>query len=151
LKDIQKNKNSWDKNFSEINVKHLKNVGYIYILSNPIFPYLKIGMTNIKPTDRCKTLSRQTSIPKPFKLEHWELVDNVDTAERDVHLKLNGIRVAKNKEFFDLPLNDAIGVVNFICLRFKQFKGKRIQRGLVDFVEYEVNQMQEKNLYELRA
>lgn len=83
--------------------------GYIYILSNPCFNFLKIGHTAQTPEVRCKQLSRSQAIPKPFRLEYSAHFDDCYTAEIEIH---KHIRVSNvGKEFFDMPLRKAINII----------------------------------------
>ncbi len=84
--------------------------GYLYILSNPSIKdgLLKIGLTKMAPEDRCKSLSRSTSIPADFVIEHSVKVPNVSSAEARLHLILSRYRYTKNKEFFSIPVKKAV-------------------------------------------
>lgn len=85
--------------------------GFLYILVNQSFgKLLKIGKTTRSPEERAKELSSATGVPTSFFVAYQEAVSDCDAAERYVHALLGqkGFRVAENREFFDVPLKDAI-------------------------------------------
>ncbi|MBS1516107.1 MAG: SEL1-like repeat protein [Bacteroidetes bacterium] len=89
--------------------------GYIYILINPTLNGLvKIGKTSKTSEERAKELSSATGVPTQFIVAYDEFFDDIDLAENHVHeiLKNMGHHVFPNKEFFDIPLKDAIGILN---------------------------------------
>lgn len=88
------------------------NPEYIYILSNPSLPYLKIGRTKNKPEFRTFDLSKSTSIPTDFILEYWDECKNSHICEEQIHEKLNLYRVSDSKEFFDIDLNLACETIS---------------------------------------
>ena len=87
--------------------------GYVYIMSNPAFSgeRVKIGRTDKDPAKyRVKELS-DTSIPEPFKCEYWALVDNPVKVEKRVFKVLQKFRPNPKREFFDVPIPDAIAAI----------------------------------------
>jgi hypothetical protein len=91
--------------------------GYVYILRNPAFPeFLKIGRTVLEPHVRARQLSAGTGIPAPYCVEWAVHVKDCALVERHAHAKLDAKRVRSNREFFLLPLNEAIAVVREIAL-----------------------------------
>ena len=83
--------------------------GHIYILLNPTMPtYLKIGMTSRTPEERARELSQATGVPVPYTVAYSEEVINCEAAESMVHSRLAKFRVNRGREFFHLPLRDAI-------------------------------------------
>lgn len=96
--------------------------GYIYILINPSLQgLLKIGKTTRSPEERVRELSMATNMPTSFILAYQQNVSDCDTVERMVHEELTdkGYRVADNREFFELPLHEAVSVVFSVASRFK--------------------------------
>ena len=93
--------------------------GYIYILINPAIPgLLKIGKTSGTSEGRAAELSAVTGLPTPFVVAcDWNTSD-CDAAELEVHARLDTTRYSKDREFFRLPLKEAIQVVSEICGRF---------------------------------
>lgn len=74
--------------------------GYLYVLSNPSLPkYLKVGYTNRTLEQRLTELNN-TSIPLPFKIEFYCIVDDAENVERAVHAELVKKNFKKDKEFF---------------------------------------------------
>ncbi|MFL6282881.1 MAG: GIY-YIG nuclease family protein [Pyrinomonadaceae bacterium] len=89
----------------------MSNRGFIYILINPsLAGLLKIGKTTRSPESRADELSKATGVPTPFIVAFDEEFDDCDTAERYIHMLLQekGHRVAANREFFNIPLKEAI-------------------------------------------
>ena len=82
---------------------------WVYVLSNESQPGMyKIGYTSHEDVDkRVKQLSRSTSIATPFKLEWAFRCFNAERLEGEVHKKLQGHRIAKDREFFAISLNEA--------------------------------------------
>lgn len=85
--------------------------GFIYILSNPCFRYLKIGHTKNNPYDRAKQLSRLQAAPMPFSLEYAAYIEGGSReAEKIIHANFEEQRIGK--EFFDIGLQAAIGAID---------------------------------------
>ncbi len=90
------------------------NPGFVYILINASLEgLLKIGKTNRTPDERAKELSIATGVPTPFMVAFDEQFDDCDLAEQYIHtlLQQRGYRVADNREFFNMPLKDAVRVL----------------------------------------
>lgn len=88
--------------------------GYIYLLTNQSMPGLvKVGKTTRDPSERMKELSSATGVPTPFELILDLPMDDCDAAEEYVHdaLEARGCRVSEGREFFEVPVNDAIKVM----------------------------------------
>lgn len=85
---------------------------WLYVLSNPTMPgFVKIGFTDGTPERRAEQLSKTTSVPLPFKVEWAFHCYNAEQLEKEVHRHLDGQRVAGNREFFDMSVNEAKEVV----------------------------------------
>lgn len=85
------------------------NKEIIYILSNPAMPgYIKIGKT----TNLQARLSQLdgTNLPLPFECEFAMEVD-VGRTELLMHQAFADARVRKNREFFELSINQAISAL----------------------------------------
>jgi hypothetical protein len=84
--------------------------GYIYILFNRAFQndHYKIGMTTKTPEERARELSAATGIPRDFEVLYEQRVIDCTQAERLLHNKLRRYRSAGNREFFQIPLKEAI-------------------------------------------
>jgi hypothetical protein len=80
---------------------------YLYVLSNPSFPgRLKIGWT-IDVATRIGQLFT-TGVPTPFQIEFVAAVRDGREAERIAHSVLHRHRVSGNREFFALPVAEAV-------------------------------------------
>ena len=83
--------------------------GYIYILSNPAMPgLLKIGFTDRTPDERAAELSASTGVPLPFKVAYSLEVDSAQRLEAQIHRTLFKQRLNDKREFFNIPLAEAI-------------------------------------------
>ena len=88
--------------------------GYVYVMVNPSIPdMVKIGMTTKDPNERAKELSSATGVPTPFMLVYYKPFKNCYLTEQRIHqyLESKGYRVKNNREFFNMPTNLAINVV----------------------------------------
>jgi 5-methylcytosine-specific restriction endonuclease McrA len=101
--------------------------GYIYILINASLQEntIKIGRTKRDPKERAKELSVQTGLPSEFIVAYSQIVNDDKKAESLIHRKLNkhrvtGLRKDRNREFFSLPLEQAIKVVNDVVNKIGQ-------------------------------
>jgi len=89
--------------------------GFVYIMSNPSMPgLLKIGQTATDPEGRRREL-QDTGVPLPFELEYSIYIEDYESVERAVHQRLGDFRAASNREFFQLPLDQAVGVIKSVC------------------------------------
>ena len=84
--------------------------GYIYILRNPDHreDLLKIGMTTRKPDERARDISRGTGVASEYEVLWSGRTSDCVLAERIVHRMLAEHRTNPNREFFEVPLADAI-------------------------------------------
>ena len=88
--------------------------GYVYVMINPSLPNMvKIGKTTKDPNERAKELSAATGVPTPFVVVFYKPFNDCDTAELTIHnyLEGQGYRISDNREFFNIPVNEAIDVV----------------------------------------
>lgn len=91
-------------------------VGHVYILLNAAMAgNLKIGMTTKTPEERAEELSSSTGVPVPFVVAYAEEVADCLIVEQLIHQRLAAFRVNKGREFFHLPLREAIRVVSEIA------------------------------------
>ena len=88
-----------------------KGFGYVYIMTNPSFKenIIKVGMTtNLE--QRKRDLSMATGVPTPFEIyavmrtKHYR---EVEIALHNILEKVVHNRVNKNREFFELPPEEA--------------------------------------------
>ncbi len=83
--------------------------GHIYILINASMQGLvKIGMTSRTPDERASEISKGTGVPSPFVVAYSEEVPDCVTAESAIHSRLAAHRVGKDREFFCMPVRDAM-------------------------------------------
>lgn len=87
-----------------------KDLGYVYIMWNKMYKekIFKIGKTSRLPYARRAELSSSTGVPDDFDLVYYIVVSNLSFAERFVHQELQEFRYRQNKEFFKVPLKQAI-------------------------------------------
>jgi len=88
--------------------------GYVYVLMNPSMEDLvKIGKSTKNPSLRAKELSSTTGVPTPFVVAYHCYFESCTNAERFVHsfLEEKGYRVSQNREFFKIPIKDAIDAI----------------------------------------
>ena len=92
--------------------------GYVYILINPsLNGLLKIGMTSRSPEERALELSSGTNMPTPFVVAYEEMVPDGYLAEKIIHQHLAdaGYPINDNREFFAMPLKQAIQIVSSVA------------------------------------
>lgn len=95
---------------------------WVYVLTNPTMPGLcKIGFTKNKPSERVKQINSGTGVAMDFVVEWAFPCFNAHDVERQVHkyLEDSGFRVNKNKEFFNVSVNEAKAVVERIGEPYK--------------------------------
>jgi hypothetical protein len=100
----------------------MKEPGYIYVMINPSMEGLvKIGKTTREPESRAKELSQATGVATPFYVAFSIFVLDCHSAEEFVHASLEhkGFRNTANREFFQMPLRQAI---EFLMLAEKEFQ-----------------------------
>ncbi len=89
--------------------------GILYILRNPslIGDPLKIGLTRTLAEVRGRSLN--TATPADFEVVDTVPVRDVRVAEKRVHLMLDEVRTAPNKEFFNVSKTRAIETIKLIA------------------------------------
>lgn len=82
--------------------------GFVYVLLNPSFPdQVKIGLTEQTSELRAKQL-RTTGVPTPFIVVYDELVSECELVERKLHQRFAAYRVSSDREFFRIPVREAV-------------------------------------------
>jgi|TARA_B100001971_G_scaffold205701_1_gene223519 hypothetical protein len=118
--------------------------GFIYIMSNPSFPYLlKIGKTTRTTIERAKEISSSSGVPTSFKIDYEIRTSSLDDAEKNIHKQLDKYRHRKEREFFKLPLNQAIIIVKGEIIRLLETEigslktdlDKRVEKRRNDLIE----------------
>lgn len=94
------------------------SAGRIYILRDPLHQdaLIKIGHTTRTSESRAKEITSATGVPWGFEVIYEESVLDSLAAERLVHNRLSAYRVNQKREFFKLPLKDAVRVVFEVCM-----------------------------------
>ncbi|PAU59207.1 hypothetical protein BZL41_17045 [Pseudomonas sp. PIC25] len=92
--------------------------GIIYILRNAAYreTVVKIGRTSRTSELRAGELGKATGVPLPFEVLYEEAVSDCKRAESLIHERLSQFRMNKLREFFDVPLKDAVRAVFEMCL-----------------------------------
>lgn len=88
--------------------------GYVYVLLNPSFiQYVKVGKTQKTSEERAKEIYRQakTGIPTEFVVAYENEVSDCNLVEVLVHKELEKYRVNNDREFFSVPLKQAIKTI----------------------------------------
>jgi hypothetical protein len=92
---------------------------WVYIMSNPTMPgYYKIGYTKKSPNERAKQISNATGVASPMVVEWAFHCWSGFELEQEVHNKLSEYRVSNQREFFQLPLDEAIEVIESLGVRY---------------------------------
>jgi hypothetical protein len=112
--------------------------GFVYILLNPSFPdQLKIGRTAREPVKRANELSRQTGVPSDYVVLYYEVVNDAIKVESLMHNKYSEYRISKRKEFFRIPIKDAIVSLQTISKAFPISEEEELSTDLTDhFIKY---------------
>lgn len=94
----------------------MADIGFVYILGNRAMPGIfKIGMTMYAPSRRCLELSSSTSVPLPFEVLAYGEVENPSELENVLHSSFMDYRVSASREFFRVPLDVAILMLEENC------------------------------------
>ncbi len=118
--------------------------GWVYVLINPTLQrnLLKIGKTTKKPEERAKELSSSSGMPMEYYVAYDVCVSDCDMAEKLIHKKLERYRFKRNREFFHLPLRQAIPIMEEIA----QHVGKIPEESALELHEpLEEGVMKKKN------
>ena len=100
--------------------------GFVYIMLDPFFPqWLKIGKTTKTSEIRAKEIYRKGQ-PREFVVAYENETTNCDLLEKEVHKALNSFRHTNNREYFILPLKNAIKSIEKVVKRLEQ-ENKLIQ------------------------
>jgi len=84
------------------------STGFVYIMINPAMRgMVKIGLTKQTSKARAKGL-RATGVPDDFIVVYDELVTDCELVERRVHERFVDYRYQPNREFFQIPVREAI-------------------------------------------
>lgn len=100
--------------------------GYVYILINASLQKntLKIGMTRRTPEIRAEEMSEETGLPAEYMVAYKRKVSDCEEVEALIHERLKRYRIShsrydRSREFFVIPLEKAISVLNELADQFK--------------------------------
>lgn len=86
-------------------------VGFVYVLTNDLMPgTIKVGLTSWLPEDRAKGLYT-TGVPVPFEVAFRATTSRPKDVEHKAHELLRDSRVSGQREFFRVPVDEAIEAV----------------------------------------
>lgn len=98
--------------------------GRIYVLINSAMSKLvKIGMTTKSAELRAEELSGPTGVPSPFIVAYEAPVEDYALAEALVHERLARVRWNDSREFFEIPLREAIQLVEAVLRELSTKRG----------------------------
>ena len=94
--------------------------GFIYVFSNSAYPgCIKIGKTSRIPGFRAMELSTSTAAPAQFVIENsWFVKKDLTDIEKTIHEQLDEFRINSQREFFRLPVSDALEKIDSIIADF---------------------------------
>ena len=93
--------------------KPVSNKGIVYIISNPAMPGLvKIGKTS-NLESRMRSLY-SSGVPLPFRIIYAKKVKDYSFVERKLHSGLRLVRENMNREFFRIPEEDVINLLEMV-------------------------------------
>jgi hypothetical protein len=93
--------------------------GFVYILTNNAYPGIcKIGMTTNSPEHRLHQINNAGV------MDDWEIAFSIQTGrpydfEKYIHSMLSEVRTRGDREFFDIPVSEAIELINESSHKFK--------------------------------
>ena len=91
----------------ERNKKLSENLNSVYILSNKSYENTyKVGWTSMLPEERAEQLSRETGVLYPFKVVYKKKFKDAEKTEKKIHKNFNKYRVKRNKEYFEINLDE---------------------------------------------
>lgn len=93
--------------------------GFVYILVNPAFTgFVKVGKTVKEPGIRARELSSGSGVPAPYAVAWDAFVNDCDQVEKLIHQQLAHARSRNDREFFAIPLKNAISIASIIVAPF---------------------------------
>ena len=128
-----------------------KKTGRIYILRNSAIKdsIIKIGRTKRLSEKRAKEISSGTGVPLEYEVLYEDDVLDCVLAEKLIHKYLDQKRVNPKREFFNIPLKDAVKVVNKICLKVNNSITKKAGGKLAIFLD--VTNLTHANFHKIKA
>jgi hypothetical protein len=84
------------------------STGFVYVMINPAMQGLvKIGLTKKSSGERTKRL-RGTGVPDDFIVVYDDLLTDCELIEKRLHKRFDEYRYKPNREFFQIPIREAI-------------------------------------------
>ena len=126
--------------------------GFVYVLTNPCFQdRVKIGKSDRDPRTRVLELNT-TGVPEPFALEYFAAVENHHEAERMLHRVLGDRRPNRQREFFTVPVHEAIATIRHHCIVLQEtsfYKSpEEVARAERDLIARKLEQARAESLAE---
>lgn len=91
-------------------------VGFVYVMTNELMPgIVKVGQTSLLPEDRAADLYT-TGVPLPFEVAYRIATSRPKALERAVHQYFHTQRVNHGREFFRVPVEEAIEAVRWAAI-----------------------------------
>lgn len=91
-------------------------VGFVYVMTNELMPgIVKVGHTSLLPEDRAADLYT-TGVPQPFEVAYRSATSRPEAVERTVHKYLHAHRINRGREFFRVPVQEAIEAVRLAAI-----------------------------------
>ena len=103
-----------------LNITHMKEPGYVYILTNPSFKedWVKIGKSSRPVNVRSKELDN-TAVPLPFEIFATMKTVKYNEAEKLIHRyieRFTNLRIRDNREFFNVKPEDALAIFRDVAM-----------------------------------
>ena len=113
------------------------DAGWIYILSTrQQKDVLKIGMTRRSVAERVAEINGATGVLIPLSARRVFRVKHARKTERDIHLLLGRYRIRQDREFFNLPFDQAVKLIENHLVESKSHLRKR---GEIIWFDVEAN------------
>lgn len=94
--------------------------GYVYILINPVMDgIVKIGKTTRSSESRAAEISKGTGVPTAYNVVYEELVSDCRAVEKRLHQIFANYRINPNREFFRIPLKEAIRMLQQVAADYQ--------------------------------
>ena len=91
----------------ERNTELSENLNSVYVLSNKSYENIyKVGWTSMLPEERAEQLSSETGVLHPFKVVYKKKFKDAEKTEKKIHKNFNKYRVKRNKEYFEINLDE---------------------------------------------
>ena len=117
----------------DINSSSGSDDGWVYILSTREQPnILKIGMTRRSVSQRVKEINSATGVLIPFSARHVFRVKHATDAEREIFALLSQYRLRSDREFFEIPFNKAVILINEYLAKAQM---RQRQRGTIKWFD----------------